>query len=209
MAKKRKRLVGEYQLPPHVDKARQAAAARAAGWQWRPKPPQRRVILTGLGVSLLCVGMAAVFWLPSKSLVRDLRSRGVTSAAIVIDVDSKPKYVKVRLVSGPRAGDEVKLSDYAGMYPGAQVNVAMLVTYDPQEPSRLLSRDWVANPPPNLPAYGTAALALLCLSLTAAAALRRRRILRTSSPSAQPASSMKRKDLRRDETRPQRLSAEQ
>jgi hypothetical protein len=208
VAKKRKRPADEYQLPPHVDKARQAAA-QAAGWQSRPKPPQRRVILAGLGISVLCVGMAAVFWLPSQSLVRDLRSRGVTSAATVIDVDSKPKYVKVRLVSGPQTGDEVKLSDYAGMYPDAEVNEAVLVTYDPQQPSRILSRNWVANPPPNLPAYGTAALALLCLGLTAAAAIRRRRILRTPGPGAQPASSTSTEDLRGDETWLQRLKTKQ
>jgi hypothetical protein len=148
-----------------------------------------------LGISLLCVGIATVFWLPSHSLVQDLRSRGITSAATVIDVDSKPKYVTVRLVSGPRAGDEVKLSEYAGMQPNAQVNEAMLVTYDPQQPSRILARGWVEDPPPNLPAYGTAALAVLCLSLTAAAAIRRRRILRAPRPGAQPASSTKTEGL--------------
>ncbi|MEU6183690.1 hypothetical protein [Streptomyces coeruleorubidus] len=190
MANKRNRPADGYRLPLHVDKARRAAAL-AAGWRSGPKPPQRRLILAMVGISLLCFGMATVFWLPSQSLVQDLRSRGITSAATVIDVDSKPKYVTVRLASGPRAGDEVKLSEYAGMQPDAQVNETLLVTYDPKQTSQILSRGWVEDPPPNLPAYGTAALAVLCLSLTAAAAIRRRRILRAPGPGAQPASSTK------------------
>ncbi len=195
MAKKNRRPGNGYQLPPHVERARQAAA-RAAGWKPRPKPPQRRVILSGFGISLLCLGMTAAFWFPAHALAEDLHSRGVTSAATVVGVDSKPKYVKVRLVSGPRAGDEVKLSDYAGMYPDVQRNEAMLVTYDPQQPSRVLSRDWVVDPPANLPAYGTSALTLLCLSLTTAAVIRRLRILHRSGPGAPPASSAGRNDSR-------------
>ncbi|MFF5370397.1 hypothetical protein [Streptomyces sp. NPDC013187] len=172
--KKNRRPANEHQLPPHVKTARQAAG-RAAGWKPDPKPPQRRVILTMFGMSLLCLGMTALFWFPSHSLAEDLRSRGVTSAATVVGVDSKPQYVKVRLASGPLAGDEVKISDYAGMYPDVHRDEAMLVTYDPQQPSRVLSRGWVEDPPANLPAYGTAALTLLCLSLTTAAVIRRLR----------------------------------
>ena len=193
--KKNRRPANGYQLPPHVERARQAAS-RAAGWKPRPKPPQRRVILTGFGMSLLCLGMTAVFWFPAHALAEDLRSRGVTSAATVVGVDSKPKYVKVRLVSGSRAGEEVMLSDYAGMYPDAHRDEAMLVTYDPQQPSRVLSRDWVEDPPTNLPAYGTSALTLLCSSLTTAAVIRRLRILRRSGPGVPPASSAGRNDSR-------------
>ncbi|GAA2415800.1 hypothetical protein GCM10010255_62670 [Streptomyces coeruleofuscus] len=108
-------------------------------WQPRPKLPQRRVILAMSGVFLLCVGMTLGLWLPSHSLVQDLRSRGVNSAATVVGVDSKPKYVKVRLVSGPRAGSEVKLSDYAGMYPDMHTDAALVVTYDRDDPSRILA----------------------------------------------------------------------
>ncbi|MEV4788211.1 hypothetical protein AB0K53_22640 [Streptomyces tuirus] len=93
-------------------------------------------------------------------------------------MDSNPKYVKVRFVSGPRMGTEVKLWDYAGMYPEAHPEEAMLVTYDPEEPSRALSRGWVEDPPANLPAFGTSALTLVCLSLTTAATIRRVRVLR-------------------------------
>jgi hypothetical protein len=100
----------QYRLPPHVESARQEAA-RARVWKPRPRLPQLRVILAGLGLFLLCVGMTLAFLLPSHSLVQDLRSRGVSAAATVVGVDTKPKYVKVRLVSSPKAGTEVKLSD--------------------------------------------------------------------------------------------------
>ncbi|GGV83074.1 hypothetical protein [Streptomyces massasporeus] len=182
--KKNKRPADAYQLPPHVDRARRAVS-RAAGWKPRPELPRRRVILAGLGMSLLCAGMTAAFWLPPHSLVRDLRARGVTAAATVVGVDSKPKYVKVRFVSGPHMGVEVKLSDYAGMYPEAHPDGAILVTYDPEKPSRALTNGWVEDPPANLPAYGTSALTLVCLSLTTAAAIRRVRILRSSGPGLQ------------------------
>jgi hypothetical protein len=132
-------------------------------------------------MSLLCAGTTAVFWVPPHSLVRDLRSRGVTSAATVVGVDSEPKCVKVRFVSGPRTGDEVKLSDYAGMYPEARAGGDLLVTYDPEQPSRILSHGWVEDPPADLPAYGTSALTLVLLSLTTAVAIRRVRVLRDSA----------------------------
>ncbi len=178
MSKKKWRPANGYQLPPHVDRARQAAS-RAAEWKPRPKPPQRRVILTMFGMSLLCLGMTAAFWFPAHALAEDLRSRGVTSAATVVAVDSNPKYVKVRLISGPRAGEEVKVSDYAGMYPDVHRDGAMLVTYDAHQPARVLSRAWVEDPPANLPAYGTSALSVLCLSLTTVAVIRRLRIMRS------------------------------
>lgn len=105
-------------------------------------------------------------------------------------MDSKPKYLKVRLVSGPQTGHEVKLTDYAGMYPEARPGEGLLVTYDPEQPSRALSQGWVEDPPANLPAYGTSALTLVCLSLTTAVVIRRVRILRSSggesSASGQP-----------------------
>lgn len=177
--KKNRRPADEYQLPAHVDRARRAVTG-AAGWKPRPKPPQRRVILAGLGMSLLCAGMTAALWLPPHFLVQDLRSRGVTSAATVVGVDSKPKSVTVRFVSGPQRGDEAQLWDYAGMYPEARPGVGLLVTYDPDQPSRVLSHGWVEDPPANLPAYGTSALTLVLLSLTTAVVVRRVRILRSS-----------------------------
>jgi len=186
--KKKKRPADHYRLPPRAEKARQAAT-KMTDWKPRPILPQRRVILAGLGLSLLCVGMALALWIPSQSLVQDLRSRGVTAAATVTGVDSKPKYVKVRFVSGTKSGTEVKLSDYAGMYPDTRSGASILVTYDPEDPSRSLAHYWVEDPPMNLPAYGTSALAVLFLVLTLAVVLRRRWILRTFGPETPPASS--------------------
>ncbi|GHD31880.1 hypothetical protein GCM10010313_75800 [Streptomyces violarus] len=189
MAKKKsKRHTDQYQLPPHVEEARRAVA-RAAAWKPRPPLPQLRVILVGFGLFLLCVGMALAFLLPPHSLVQDLRSRGVSAAATVVGVDSKPKYVKVRLVSSPKAGTEVKLWDYAGMLPETQTGASMIVMYDPKDPSRILAQSWVEDPPANLPAYGTSALAIICLGLATAVTWRRIWILRTFGPEEPPASS--------------------
>ncbi|GHA49215.1 hypothetical protein GCM10010303_70670 [Streptomyces purpurascens] len=122
-----------------MEEARRAVA-RVAAWKPRPPLPQLRVILVGFGLFLLCVGMALAFLLPSQSLVQDLRSRGVSAAATVVGVDSQPKYVKVRLVSSPKAGTEVELWDYGGMLPETQTGASMIVTYDPEDPSRILAQ---------------------------------------------------------------------
>ncbi|MDT9701468.1 hypothetical protein [Streptomyces sp. P17] len=176
--KKKKRTRDQYQLPSHVEKARQATATVDA-FKPRPRIPQRRMIFGVFGVFLLAVGVALSFWLPPRSLVQDLRSQGVTVAATVTGVDNKPKYVKVRFVQGPESGTEVKLTDYVGMYPDAHTGDSMLVTYDPEDPSRILAQSWVADPPANLPAYGTSAIALLLLAGVVAVVFRRRWILRT------------------------------
>jgi hypothetical protein len=68
------------------------------------------------------------------------------------------------------------------MLPDTHTGESMLVTYDPTDPSRILARGWVMNPPVNLPTYGTAALAAFFLSGAVAVTLRRRWILRTWSP---------------------------
>ncbi|MGX1560293.1 hypothetical protein [Streptomyces sp. NPDC055506] len=188
MTKKRRRRPAEqYQLPPHIKRAHQEVA-EARAWRPRPPLPQIRVILAGVGLVLLSIGMTLFLWLPSRSLVQELRSHGVSAAATVVDVDSKPKYVKVRLVSSPKAGTEVKLSDYAGMLPETQPGASMIVTYDPEDPSRILAQSWVEDPPANLPAYGTSALALICLGLTVAVTWRRIWILRTFGPEKPAAS---------------------
>jgi hypothetical protein len=185
MAKKRRkrRPADEYQLPPRVEQARQAKA-RATKFRPSPELPQWRVVWTGLGMFALCTGMALSFWIPARSTVQHLRSQGVTVAAIVISTDEKPKYVKVRLVQGPKSGTEVKLVDYAGMYPDTHTGASMLVTYDPHDVSQSLAHDWVVDPPANLPAYGTSALAVVFLGLTVAVLRRRRWVLRTFGPKA-------------------------
>ncbi|MFH8500287.1 hypothetical protein [Streptomyces coeruleorubidus] len=83
----------------------------------------------------------------NNSLVEELGSRGVTVAATVTDVDTKPKCVKVRFVQGPERGTAVELSETAGMLPDAHAGESMLVTYDPTDPSRILARGWVMNLP--------------------------------------------------------------
>ncbi|UOB11015.1 hypothetical protein MQE23_18915 [Streptomyces sp. HP-A2021] len=176
-----RRPADNYRLPPRAERARQAAA-RVAQFKPRPPLPGLRVIWACIGLCASFVGMALFFWLPSRSLVEDLRSHGVTVAATVIDVDTKPKYVKIRLVQGPEKGTAVELSEIAGMLPDAHTGDSMLVTYDPKDPSRILARSWVTAPPADLPTYGTAALAAFFLSGSVALTLRRRWILRTWPP---------------------------
>ncbi|CCK28252.1 hypothetical protein BN159_3873 [Streptomyces davaonensis JCM 4913] len=167
----------EYVIPPHIEEHRQRSA-RMRGWKPHPPLPQRRVVLGGFGLFLICAGFSLALWLPAHFLAQDLRSQGVTAAARVIGVDDNPAHVKVRFVQGPKSGTEVDLWDYAGMYPDVNVGDPMLVTYDPKDPQRSLARNWVSNPPANLPAYGTSALALLALGLTVIVIVRRRKILR-------------------------------
>ncbi|MFI8302700.1 hypothetical protein ACIF80_04460 [Streptomyces sp. NPDC085927] len=184
MAKK-KHPADQYQLPPHVMKGKRLAAMRAA-WTPRPKLPKRRLILGIFGIFLLGLVLSLALWLPPRFLLHDLRAHGITAAAVVTGVDNKPKYVKVRLVQGPKSGIEVKLGDYAGMYPDAQTGDIMLVTYDPKNPSHSLSHSWVIDPPFNVPAYGTSALTAFFLTGTVVMTLRRRRILRTHVSRSSP-----------------------
>ena len=188
--KKRKRPAEQYQLPPHIKRSHQEVAEARA---WRPQPPlpPRRLILSMVGLCLLSIGRVLSLTLPAHFLVQDLRSRGVSAAATVVGADSKPKYVKVRLVSSPKAGTEVKLWDYAGMLPETQTGASMIVTYDPEDPSRILTQSWVKDPPINLPAYGTSALAAFFLLGTVALVFRRRWILRNWPSDASVAGSAK------------------
>lgn len=159
--------------------------------QAKPHPPipQPRVIIGVFGGSLLCVALALAFWLPSRSLVHDLRDGGVTVAAQVTEVDNKPKHVKVEFLHGDRSGTEEKLWDYAGMLPDVHPGDTLLVTYDPDDPHRSLPHAWVTDPPANLPAYGSSAIAVFLLTGAVVGTVRRRRLLRAgvtrSSPPAQ------------------------
>jgi hypothetical protein len=179
--KQQRRPADNYQLPPKAERARQAAAG-VAEFKPRPQLPGLRVVWACIGLCALCAGMALFLWLPSRSLVEDLRSRGVTVAATVTDVDTNPPHVEVRLAQGPERGTAVGLSEIAGMLPDAHTGESMLVTYDPKDPSRILARGWVMDPPADLPTYGTAALAAFFLSGAVAVTLRRRWVLRTWPP---------------------------
>jgi uncharacterized protein DUF3592 len=186
LANKKKRHPGDkYRIPLHIEQGNRRAAEWAV-WRRRPGLPQIRQILGCFAGFLLCTGMSLFLWLPARSVVQDLRDHGVTVVATVTGVDNRPKYVKVRFNQGPVKGTEVKLGDYAGMYPTTHVGKPMLVTYDPADPFRSLARHWVENPPPILPAYGTSALALFLLAGAIVGLIRRRRILRTFGPDIPP-----------------------
>ncbi|MGW4022733.1 hypothetical protein [Streptomyces sp. NPDC005009] len=181
----KKRLADQHQVPPRVLKAQQLAARRRT-WETRPLIPRPRQILGVLGMSVLCAGLALAFWIPSRSLVQDLRDGGVTVAARVTGVDSKPKYVRVEFVQGPKSGTEVELWDYAGMLPDVHPGDAVVVTYDPGDPHRSLPHAWVTDPPPNLPAYGSSAIAAFLFTGAAVGTIRRRRLLRTPITRSSP-----------------------
>ncbi|MDT0394562.1 MULTISPECIES: DUF3592 domain-containing protein [Streptomyces] len=144
------------------------------------------MILGVLGGSLLCLVLALFFWLPSRTLVHDLRADGVTVVATVIGVDDQPRYVRVRFAQGPRSSAEEELWDYAGMLPDVHSGDSLTVTYDPDDPSHVLPRIWVIDPPTNLPAYAAFTLAALFLAGALVGAVRRRLLL-THSPPPEPA----------------------
>ncbi|KES07972.1 hypothetical protein BU52_05965 [Streptomyces toyocaensis] len=154
--------------------------------QTYPPVPQPRVIIGVLGGALLCAGLALAFWLPSRSLVHDLRDNGVTVAARVTEADSKPKYVKVQFLQGDRSETQEKLWDYAGMLPDVQPGDTLLVTYDPDDPHRSLPHAWVTDPPANLPAYGSTAIAVFLLTGAVVGMVRRRRLLRDPPTRSSP-----------------------
>lgn len=181
--RKKKRRTGRQQPSPHVTEANRFPVGSAA---LGPKVPQWRFILASLGMSVLCIGMTLTLWIPVRSKLNDLRDHGVTATATVIGVDNKPKYVKVRFANGTLTGREVELGEYAGMLPDMHVGESLFVTYDPNDPSRSLAHRWVVDPPVNLPAWGTSALAVFFLT-GAVAVIRRRRLLLTHSPPPEPA----------------------
>ncbi|WP_158713700.1 DUF3592 domain-containing protein [Streptomyces sp. NRRL WC-3626] len=130
--------------------------------------------------------LALFFWLPSRTLVHDLRADGVTVVATVIGVDDQPRYVRVRFAQGPRSSAEEELWDYAGMLPDVHSGDSLTVTYDPDDPSHVLPHIWVIDPPTNLPAYAAFTLAALFLAGALVGAVRRRLLL-THSPPPEPA----------------------
>jgi hypothetical protein len=133
-------------------------------------------------MALLCLGMFFAFWVPSQTLVNDLRSHGVTTTAAVTAVDNNPEYVRIRF-NGPDGPTTAELSDYAGMRPEAEVGEALTVRYDSKDPSHALPVSWVDNPPIlNLPMLGTAALTIFFLAGTVVLVLRRRWVLRIFGP---------------------------
>ncbi|MEW2266338.1 DUF3592 domain-containing protein [Streptomyces sp. NPDC047853] len=188
MAKKKRRAADEYQLPPSVVAAQQLAAQRRAAQKPRPYVATNRTFLGIFCTFLLFAGLALGLWIPPRSLVHDLRSSGHNAAAIVTGVDNKPEYVEIEFVTGPEAGNRVRLSDYAGMYPDVATGDSMLVAYDPDDPSNALLDRWVTHPPFNLPALGATVGAVFILIGMIWGLLRRRWILKNwpSDPPAEP-----------------------
>ncbi|MFJ7176749.1 DUF3592 domain-containing protein [Streptomyces massasporeus] len=191
MAKKKKRSRDDWTLPPKSAErqARDLELQRLRSSVRQPPLPQRRLILT-LFVMALGTGVAfLVFWLPSQSLVNDLRSRGLSVAA-EITASPKNKYgeagnVKVRF-SGPEGEVETVLSDWGGKRPeGLLPGAAVSVTYDPQEPTRVLTTEWVKNPPVmTLPMFITLVFTPLMTGSAILLAVRRRNLLKAREQTA-------------------------
>jgi hypothetical protein len=131
---------------------------------------------------LLALGMALFLWLPAHSLLQDLRERGVVAPAIVTDVNETAKYVHIRFTMGPRAGEEVELSEFSGMHPDFHTGDRMWAIYDPENPSRILSRHWVIIPPTNFPVFGTSILTAFFLVGSVVLFFRRLWVLRNWPP---------------------------
>ncbi|MEU7375166.1 DUF3592 domain-containing protein [Streptomyces albidoflavus] len=150
--RKRKRRAG-WTPPP---KSAQAVASERE-WARRkalaavPAVPRRRQIIGISAFGLAAVGLFLLFLLPSRSLVADLRSRGVPVVAEVVDTtdnrydDLSEVVVRFRGFEGEV---ETWLHDWGGQYPeGLSVGTDIMVTFDPQDPSRVLPSGWVAEPP--------------------------------------------------------------
>lgn len=192
MANKKKKRRRDDWTPPPKSAARLAAERDLR--QFRalrslPPVPQRRVILAGYGMALLCLAMFLGFLLPSLWAVEDLRSRGVPVAAEVLDT-SKNKYgdiskVEVRF-EGPDGEVETELHDVAGKYPeNLFPGAAVGVTYDPQAPGRALTTEWVQHPPVvSLPLLITGVLTPPLLGLAVLLTFRRRKLLRERARTA-------------------------
>ncbi|MFI8302690.1 DUF3592 domain-containing protein [Streptomyces sp. NPDC085927] len=183
--KKKKRSRDDWTLPPKSAERqsldRESKQFRTAVRQ--PPLPQRRLILTLFVMALGSCVAFLVFWLPSQSLVNDLRSRGVSVAA-EITASPKNKYgeagnVKVRF-SGPNGEVETVLGDWGGKRPeGLLEGAAVPVTYDPREPTRVLTAEWVEDPPfMTLPMLITLAFTPLLLGGTILLVMRRRKLLK-------------------------------
>lgn len=186
MANKKKGRRRDDWTPPPKSAARQAAERdlkQFRATQSLPPVPQRRVILAAYGMALLCCTMFLGFLLPSLWAVEDLRSRGVSVPAEVLDT-SKNKYgdiskVEVRF-EGPDGEVETELRDVAGNYPeGLFPGAVVDVTYDPQAPNRALTTGWVKIfPVVSLPLMVTGALTLPLLGLAVFLTIRRRKVLK-------------------------------
>lgn len=180
MRKKEKRRADWMPPPKSAERvAHEAEWRRRRFLRAQPPVPPWRVILGLAAMSLLTGGMFLVFLLPSDSLVSELRSRGVSVWAEVTaspkDKYGNPGIVKVKF-SDAEEERETLLHDWGGMRPeGLEPGGAVSVTYDPRDPGRVLTTDWVRNPPTmTAPMPVTLLLFLLFLAGAVFGAIRRR-----------------------------------
>ncbi|MGW5127842.1 hypothetical protein ACWEQ7_28140 [Streptomyces sp. NPDC004069] len=177
--------------PPPKSSERLAAEAELrklrAGIRQSPLP-QRRLVAAVFAMAVATFGTFLVFWLPSHSLVDDLRSRGVSVAAEIVssprDRFGGPGNVRIRFNDPKRGMQEAALSDWGGRRPAGLVSGSIVsVTYDPRDPSRVLTTKWVQNPPAmTLPMLVSLVLAPVLLAGAVFLAIRRRTVLKASKP---------------------------
>ncbi|MFF7977636.1 DUF3592 domain-containing protein [Streptomyces sp. NPDC007901] len=154
MAKKKRtrRAPGDWTPPPKAaeQKTRLDRTRRKFADARRPVP-QRRLIATLSVLFVVALGGFLVFFLPSHELVGDLRSRGVATWAEVTssprDKFGSPGNIRLRFDVGRREVDTT-LSDWGGKRPdGLTTGSTVSVTYDPHDPTRVLTTAWVKHPP--------------------------------------------------------------
>ncbi|MFE4420226.1 DUF3592 domain-containing protein [Streptomyces sp. NPDC056817] len=175
--------------PPLKSAERQAAETELrklrAGVR-QPPLPQRRLVAAIFLMAVAAFGIFLVLWLPSHSLVGDLRSRGVTVAAEIVasprDKFGGPGNIRIRFDDPKRGSQETALSDWGGRRPaGLVAGSSVSVTYDPRDPSRVLTTKWVQNPPTmTLPMLVSLVLAPVLLAGAIFLAIRRHTVLKAS-----------------------------
>ncbi|MFJ6563425.1 DUF3592 domain-containing protein [Streptomyces sp. NPDC091412] len=175
--------------PPPKSAERLAAEAEVrklrAGGRQTPLP-QRRLVAAIFLMAVAAAGAFLVLWLPSHSLVDDLRSRGVSVAAEIVDSPrdkfGSPGNIRIRFNDPKRGEQETALSDWGGRRPaGLAAGSSVSVTYDPRDPSRVLTTKWVQNPPAmTLPMLVSVVLAPVLLAGAIFLAIRRRTVLKAS-----------------------------
>jgi hypothetical protein len=184
MGKKKKRSSrSEWTIPPKVVKqnARRLELRRAVFDRQR-KVPRWRLIIALFAAFAIMIGMFLGFLIPSQSLVGDLQSRGVSAWAEVTS-SSRDKYgspgnIKVRF-DGPDGEIETRLHDWGGMRPEGMISGSRVsVIYDPRDPDRVLTSEWVNRPPVvTLPMLVTLLVSLFFLAGAIAGTVRRRILL--------------------------------
>ncbi|MCK8433625.1 DUF3592 domain-containing protein [Streptomyces sp. D2-8] len=180
--KKKRRSRSDWTLPPGIVKrnADQRKALDAIADR-RRKVPQRRLIIGLFAAFIATFGLFLGFFISSHSLVTDLQSRGASAWAEVTssprDRYGSPGNIKVKF-DGPEGDVETQLHDWGGMRPeGLTPGSRIPVVYDPLDPSRVLTAQWVNDPPAVTPPMLVALLVSLFFLTGVIVGTVRRRIL--------------------------------